>query len=232
VDNGPQYPVGFQVPVFADDHLVTITEQITGCSDTFSISISQPPPIFIRFDNILDSIPVPRILVGLGTDVRLNPIISSALPIDSVLWTPKDYLTLGTEPLRPTVRPLDDRTYKLKVIDVNGCIGEAEILVELERNRNVFVPNVFSPNSDDKNDYFSVFSGPGVKKINFVRVFDRWGELLYTAENLPPSSDPSTGWDGTFRGKPVGVGVYVFLVEAEFDDGAKLLYRGDVTVAR
>jgi gliding motility-associated-like protein len=232
VDNGPQYPVGFQVPVFADDHLVTITEQITGCSDTFSISISQPPPISIRFDNILDSIPVPRILVGLGTDVRLNPNISSALPIDSVLWTPKDYLTLGTEPLRPTVRPLDDRTYKLKVIDVNGCIGEAEILVELERNRNVFVPNVFSPNSDDKNDYFSVFSGPGVKKINFVRVFDRWGELLYTAENLPPSSDPSTGWDGTFRGKPVGVGVYVFLVEAEFDDGAKLLYRGDVTVAR
>lgn len=232
VDNGPQYPVGFEVPVFADDHLVTITEQITGCSDTFSISISQPPPISIRFDNILDSIPIPRILVGLGTDVRLNPIINSALPIDSVLWTPKDYLTLGTEPLRPTVRPLDDRTYRLKVIDVNGCIGEAEILVELERNRNVFVPNVFSPNSDDKNDYFSVFSGPGVKKINFVRIFDRWGELLYTAENLTPSSDPSTGWDGTFRGKPVGVGVYVFIVEAEFDDGAKLLYRGDVTVAR
>ena len=138
VDNGPQYPIGYEVPVFADDHLLTITEQITGCSDTLSVSISQPPPITIRFADIVDSIPIPHILVGLGTEVRLNPIITGALPIDSVSWTPKDYLTLSSEPLRPLVKPLDDRTYKLRVTDVNGCIGEAEILVELERNRNIF----------------------------------------------------------------------------------------------
>ncbi len=232
VDNGPQYPIGYQVPVFADDHLITITEQITGCSDTLSVSISQPPPITVRFADIVDSVPIPRILVGLGTEVRLNPIITGALPIDSVSWTPKEYLKTSSEPLRPLVRPLDDKTYKLRVTDVNGCIGEGEILVELERNRNIFIPNVFSPNGDDKNDYFGAFAGVGVKNINFIRIFDRWGELLFQSENMVPSGDPSSGWDGSFRGKPVNSGVYVYIVEVEFEDGAKLLYRGDVTVAR
>jgi gliding motility-associated-like protein len=232
VDNGPQYPIGFQVPVFADTHLVTITEQITGCSDTLSVSISQPPPITIRFADIVDSVPTPRILVGLGTEVRLNPIITGALPIDSILWTPKDYLKLSNEPLRPLVRPLDDKLYKLKVTDVNGCTGVAELLVELERNRNVYIPNVFSPNGDDKNDYFGTFAGVGVKNINFMRIYDRWGELLFQTQNLIPSGDPSAGWDGTFKGKAVQTGVYVYIAEVLFEDGAVLLYRGDITLAR
>ena len=171
-------------------------------------------------------------LVGLGTQIKISPIVTGSLPIDSVSWTPKDFLTFTSEPLRPVVSPLDDRTYKLRVIDVNGCIGEASILVELERNRNVFIPNVFSPNDDDKNDYFGIFTGVGVKKINYVRVYDRWGELLFANQNLAPTSDPSQGWDGTFRGKPVQQGVYLYISEIEFEDGAKLLYRGDVTVAR
>lgn len=232
VDNGPQYPIGYQIPVFADEHLITITEQVTGCSDTFSITINQPPPITIRFDNIVDSVPLPRMIVGLGTDARITPIIGGSLPIDSVSWTPLDYLVTSSEPLRPLVRPLDDRQYKLKVTDVNGCIGEADIIVELERNRNVFIPNVFSPNGDDKNDYFGVFSGVGVKHINYVRIYDRWGELVYQVQDLAPASDPSQGWDGTFNSKPVQSGVYVYIAEIEFEDGAKLLYRGDITVAR
>jgi gliding motility-associated-like protein len=232
VDNGPQYPIGYQIPVFADEHLITVTEQVTGCSDTFNITISQPPPITIRFDNIVDSVPIPRMIVGLGTEVRLSPIIGGSLPIDSISWTPKDYLITSSEPLRPLVRPLDDRIYKLKVTDVNGCIGEGEISVELERNRNVFIPNVFSPNGDDKNDYFGVFSGVGVKQINYLRIYDRWGELVFQTQDLVPSNDPSQGWDGTFNNKPVQAGVYVYISEIVFEDGAKLLYRGDITVAR
>ena len=115
---------------------------------------------------------------------------------------------------------------------MNGCIGVGEILVELERNRNIYIPNVFSPNGDDKNDYFGTFAGVGVKSINFIRIFDRWGELLFQTENLVPSGDPSAGWDGTFRGKPVETGVYVYIVEVSFEDGIKLLYRGDITLAR
>jgi gliding motility-associated-like protein len=233
IDNGPQYPVKYEVPVFADEHLVTITEQVTGCTDTLGVFIPQPPAITIGFNNIIDSVPIARMLVGLGDSVRLDPIINSALPIDSVRWTPRDYLVFTADSLRPFIRPLDDRTYTLRVVDVNGCVADAQLAVDLERNRNVFIPNIFSPNDDDRNDYFAPFTGVGVKSVNFLRVFDRWGELLFERRNLPLGDDPSKGWDGKFNGNYVQSGVYVYTIEITFEDSnTTLLYRGDVTVIR
>jgi gliding motility-associated-like protein len=242
VDNGPQYPIGYFIPVFAGPHQISIIEQITGCTLDTSVKISEPPPLLIQFDSLTPPNQTAKILVGLGDSVRMlsdsrffpRSRLVSALPIDSVSWTPKTYLRFANgDSLRPFVRPLDDVTYKLTIFDVNGCSASEYILVELDRNRNVFIPNIFSPNGDDKNDYFGVATGAGVKKVNFMRVFDRWGELMFTKENILAGSDPnSNGWDGTFRGKPVETGVYVYMVEVIFEDGLKLLYRGDVTVVK
>jgi gliding motility-associated-like protein len=232
IDNGPQYPLKYEVPVFADEHLVTVTEQVTGCTDTISVFIPQPPAITIGFNRLFDSVPFPKMLVGLGDSARIDPIITSALPIDSVSWTPRDFLTFTSDSLRPFVRPLDDKTYQLRVIDVNGCIATARLDVELERNRNVFVPNIFSPNDDDKNDFFAPFSGAGVKSINFMRIFDRWGELLYEKTGLLVGDDPTQGWDGKFNGVYVQAGIYVYIIDVTFEDGNTLVYRGDITVIR
>lgn len=242
VDNGPQYPIGYFIPVFAGPHQISIIEQITGCTLDTSVTITEPPSLLIQFDSLTKPNETAKILVGLGDSVRMlsdprffsRSRIVSALPIDSVSWTPKTYLHFANgDSLRPYVRPLDDVTYKLTIFDVNGCTTSEYILVELDRNRNVFIPNIFSPNGDDKNDYFGIATGAGVKKINFIRVFDRWGELLFTKENILAGADPNAnGWDGTFRGRTVDSGVYVYLVDVEFEDGQKLLYRGDVTVVK
>ena len=232
VDNGPGYPLRYEIPVFAGEHLITFTEQNTGCSDTITINISQPPQIEITFNKIVDANPVPRMVVGLGDSVRIDPVINVQGRIDSISWTPRKYLTFLNDSLRPFVRPLDDQTYTLRVKDVNGCLATADIFIELERNRNVFIPNVFSPNGDDKNDYFGVFTGVGVKFINYVRIFDRWGEFIYEAKNLTPNSDPALGWNGTFNGSPLMPGVFVYLIEVVFEDGQVLLYRGDVTLIK
>jgi gliding motility-associated-like protein len=232
IDNGPRFPIKYEVPVFADEHLVTIIEEVTGCTDTIGVFIPQPPAITIGFNNLFDSIPIAKMLVGLGDSVRIDPIIGSALPIDSISWSPRDYLTFTSDSLRPFVRPLDDKAYKLRVIDVNGCIAEAPLEIELERNRNVFVPNIFSPNDDDKNDFFAPFTGAGVKSINYLRVFDRWGELLFEGRGLPLGDDPTKGWNGKFNGTYVQAGVYVYVIDVTFEDGNTLLYRGDITVIR
>ena len=232
IDNGPQYPIGYFIPVFAGRHEINIIEQVTGCTLDTSVTVSEPPPLSIRFDTLNLPNQIARILVGLGDSARINPLITSALPIDSVSWAPKTYLSFRSDPLRPFTRPLDDITYKLTIVDVNGCSTSESIFVELDRNRNIFIPNIFSPNGDDRNDYFGVFNGVGVKMINFVRVFDRWGELMFTKSKILPGTDISQGWDGTFRGRVVDNGVYVYIIEVEFEDGQKLLYRGDVTVAR
>ena len=54
-------------------------------------------------------------------------------------------------------------------------------------------------------------------------VFDRWGELVHSTQNFPASSlDPSHGWDGSFQGKNVNPGVYVYYENS--DDGWKYFH--------
>jgi hypothetical protein len=66
-----------------------------------------------------------------------------------------------------------------------------------------------------------------------MRVYDRWGELLFSRDNFLPSNDSAAdGWDGKNNGDFVNPGVFVYIIEVKFLDGEVLLYRGDVTVIR
>ena len=236
IDNGPQYPIGYPVPIFANDQIrITIIEQTSGCSLDSVIAVGQPDPVRVYFDTLNRNSPVPfKINIGLGDSIRLNPRIVSALPIDSVVWTPKDYLSFTGDPLRPYAKPLDDRIYTLTVFDINGCRASEKIEIELDRNRNIFVPNIFTPDGlgDDNNNYFSIFGGAGVKIINYVNVYDRWGELVHSRTNFLPDVTANTGWDGKYKGKPVSAGVYVYIMQVTFEDNTTLLFRGDVTLMR
>ena len=104
----------------------------------------------------------------------------------------------------------------------------------MDPNRNVYLPNVFIPgNPRGLNDHFNPLIGRGVERVNYMQVYDRWGELLYERKDFFPNGDDfSEGWDGKYNGKFVNPGVYVYIVEARFLDGKVLLYRGDVTVVR
>jgi gliding motility-associated-like protein len=118
------------------------------------------------------------------------------------------------------------------VYDFNGCSATAQITVEVDKNRNVYIPNAFSPNGDGPNDEFRIYTGAGVATVNSVRIFDRWGDILYEATDLLPSNGGIPTWDGTFKGKQLDPAVFVYLVEVTFLDGLKLLYRGDITLLR
>ena len=96
----------------------------------------------------------------------------------------------------------------------------------------LFVPNVFSPNGDGINDLLKVYTGPGVAQVNFFTIYDRWGEKLYEDTNFLPADFYLEGWDGRFNGKDMNSGVYIYLAEVIFVDGAVLLYRGDITLLR
>ena len=131
------------------------------------------------------------------------------------------------------IEPLEDTEYTFTVIDENGCTATAQVLVEVDKNRNVYIPNVFSPNGDGFNDEFRIFACTGVEDINFVRIYDRWGELIYEDDDLPPDCiGGSQLWDGRFNGKTMNPAVFVYIIEVEFIDGITLLYRGDLTLLR
>ncbi len=111
-----------------------------------------------------------------------------------------------------------------------GCEAKDRVLVVVERPRKVHVPTAFSPNGDLNNDRLLVHGQSSARAISF-KVFDRWGELVYQAENFP-FNDPDTGWDGTFRGQPMNPGVYVWLLEVEYLDGVRDVLRGNTTLIR
>ena len=55
--------------------------------------------------------------------------------------------------------------------------------------------------------------------------------LVFDTKNIPPSNE-GLGWDGTFNGKTVNPGVFVYLAEVRFIDGEVETYSGDVTLVR
>jgi gliding motility-associated-like protein len=98
--------------------------------------------------------------------------------------------------------------------------------------KNVFVPNVFSPNGDGVNDVFSIFADPAVvTKVQFLRVYNRWGAMVGTWEDFIPG-DQAQSWDGSFRDKPMDPEVFVWVCQIEYYDGTTELLYGDVALVR
>ncbi|MES2828619.1 MAG: gliding motility-associated C-terminal domain-containing protein [Bacteroidota bacterium] len=95
---------------------------------------------------------------------------------------------------------------------------------ENPQGNNVFVPNTFTPNGDGKNDIFYVY-GNTITRIK-LRVYNQWGQFIYESLNL------QSGWDGTFRGDLQPNGVYVYYLDAEFNDGSKSFKKGTITLLR
>ncbi len=121
--------------------------------------------------------------------------------------------------------------YQLMVEDESGCRFDTTVIITQEEC-DFFVPNVFSPNGDGVNDVFQVFSGSGYSvTIKSYRIFDRWGALMYEADNFPLESS-GQWWNGRSNGQIVDKGVYVYFVEIERPDGVVERLSGEVMVVR
>ncbi|RME96946.1 MAG: hypothetical protein D6772_11110, partial [Bacteroidetes bacterium] len=223
-NNGLRIPVIQPATTFAGDHTVTV-EDINGCPAESMINIPSPGQITV-------TIPGP-VVVELGDSLtQLRPVVT---PSDNYTyqWTPADFLSADTV-RSPFVFPEGSLEYNLIVTNENGCTSSASVFVELDANRNVYIPNIFSPNGDGRHDEFQVFACKGVRAVNSIRIFDRWGGLLQELTGLAPDClNGNLAWDGRgVNGEEMPSGVYVYMVEVEFLDGVILTYRGDVTLIR
>lgn len=222
VDRAPFQSIMTEFPIFFGDRLIQVQDG-NGCIADTTIFVQQPPELIV-------SLPT-EIEVELGDSITLRPQIIPAVNIDSFTWTPETQLS-NTNTLRPTVTPVQEQLYTLEVWDIDGCSGSGSVLVTVDANRNVFIPNIFSPNADGKNDIFRVFTGNGVTQVRSFNIYDRWGNQLFSAANLTTSPNGTLGWDGTFQGEEMKPGLFVYTIEVEFQDGVVLLYRGDITLVR
>jgi gliding motility-associated-like protein len=88
---------------------------------------------------------------------------------------------------------------------------------------NFFLPTAFSPNGDGNNDVLHV-RGP-VKEMDLY-IYNRWGELIFHG------TDPSKGWDGTYKGELLNAGVFVYYFRGTLLDGTEISQKGNVTLVR
>jgi gliding motility-associated-like protein len=95
----------------------------------------------------------------------------------------------------------------------------------------VYVPNVFAPETDGLNAFFRVFAGNPLTRVGSMQVFDRWGEKAFDVRDVSPD-DAAGWWDGTLNGEKMLPGVYVWVMEVVYGDGRKEQFRGDVTLIR
>lgn len=141
-------------------------------------------------------------------------------------WLPPTGLSC-TNCQNPVASPTVTTTYTLIVTDINGCSDSDTVTVVVDipcNTGDIFVPNVFSPNGDSKNDVLMVYGN--CFDFYLFQVYDRWGEKVFE------SSDPLKGWDGSYNGKLFGTAVFVYKLNAIMKDGKPIDKKGNVTLMR
>jgi gliding motility-associated-like protein len=122
--------------------------------------------------------------------------------------------------------------YVFQLKAASGCDSTHTVRLEVTE-ASLYIPNVFHPNDDGINDWFTVYSSIDcIKSIKYLRVYDRWGSLFFERKDFPTNID-KLGWDGTIEGgKKADTGVYIYDCVLVLDSGAEVEYSGNVTVVR
>ena len=193
-----------------------------GCSATAQVQILPPVVPEITLDA--------RLTLSLGASVTLVPQTNLGPPTAlQWQWSPPEGLSCTNCPT-PLASPTRPTQYAVTVTDPDGCSASASILILVNRARNLYAPNIFSPGSSGLNDRFVVY-GKAVEVIESLQVFDRWGNLVFQTQDIPIGEE-AQGWDGTHRGQPLNPGVFVWMAKIRFIDGESEVFSGDVTLLR
>lgn len=219
-DNAPGSTDSILSDLSAGSYYVEV-QDVQGCRDSAWLAINHPDtvPLFPSANT--------RIEMGEMAFLEVNlPIqITDNLPVQ---WSPSGSLDCATC-YAVEASPLETTRYEIRVTDGNGCISRTSISVEVDKNRGIFIPDIFSPNGDGLNDGFTAYGGIGVDRIETMRLFDRWGKLLFQGTELPIGNE-AAGWDGTYQGTVLNPGVFVYHIRVRFLDGETRAFSGDVTL--
>lgn len=114
-------------------------------------------------------------------------------------------------------------TVSLTVSNPGGCSDIATSLATI-LNREIFIPNTFTPNQNNINEVWRPILLNAEKYE--LRIFNRWGEEIFR------TTDPNYGWDGTYQGKICPLGVYVYRISAKLSGQFEKVYTGNVNLLR
>lgn len=215
------FPSSPLIQLAAGDYWVKVKDS-AGCIDSVFATVSQPPQLIVAAepaDTTLD----------LGFTVDLTTVTAPTGRPVTFEWMPPLGLSDVTDP-EPTATAISNQLYVVKITDQDGCMAFDTVSIKVNNTRPVYFPNVFAPDKPYPNDHFTGFSGPAAEQITLLRIYDRWGALIFERQSFD-LNEPNLGWDGRYRGEKM-TGVFAWYALVRFVDQVELQYEGSVTVVR
>ena len=194
----------------------TATIKNGACKDlvtTSTVRVKEYPPLVIE---------VPEPIIR-GQEVRLH---AESEPGASYSWNPQPDVGCQNCPFA-YVKPQTTTEYTVTV-EKDGCIISEKVTVDVSSacSENLIkIPNTFTPNNDGLNDEFSIADNDKIR-LKSLKIYSRNGELVYESSNIRDT------WDGTYNGKQLNTGVYVYFLDAECVNGEPVLLKGNITLLR
>jgi gliding motility-associated-like protein len=196
---------------------ITITN-IDGCAVDTTIMLTDGNSV------VVDASPE-NSTINPGNSIQLNATGGIAYT-----WSPASGLSCSDCP-DPIASPIVSTLYIVTGTDENGCTGTDTVYVTIfpvpVECAEIFVPTVFSPNGDNRNEKLVVcgLAGGCVTEYKF-EVFDRWGQSVFISEDI------TLHWDGQFKDKELNSAVFVYKLYAVKADSTVIETSGNVTLTR
>ncbi len=169
----------------------------------------------------------PAAVVFLDDSVRLHPGEQFQIDPQSnctiFSWSPAGGLN-NRYLMNPIATPEVSTKYVVRAATENGCKAVDSINIIVDYETLIDLPNAFSPGSGVNNEFKIIKRG--IANLNYFRIFNRWGNMVFETTNI------DEGWDGTYKGVPQNVGVFVYQVQAVTQSGKIFTKQGNVTLLR
>ncbi len=195
----------YEITTVSDDGCPSITEIILSAQPILDIALDTQAVVIQGLWEEVKYIEQNNVKV---TDIRFDPATS-------IRWTGSTIEVYGDK----------DQPYEITFIDENGCTDIHLLNVLVEKAQGIYLPNIFRPGSTTGNAVWQ----PSISEtytLEVLRIYDRWGSMMYQS-----TTDPS--WDGTSDGQDCPSGVFVYqLILNHVATGDLKLMIGDMTLYR
>lgn len=197
----------------AGKHPITLEMRYRACPSnkfTDTITVYPYPEVDLGGDSSICLHGAPVYLKNLRATPRLG---------QSYLWNTGD-TTAELKVVHPGNYTLSITTEPI------GCTTTESI--QVNKDCYIDIPNAFTPNGDGHNDYFFPLRLLSENVSRFkMQIFNRWGQLIFETAN-----QNGRGWDGRLNNQVQPMGVYLYRIEVDFENGLQEAYQGNVTLIR
>lgn len=186
-----------------------------GCVKDTSVFLSQPDKI------VVDTTSVGNDCNGVDNGGVINVSVKGGTAPFQYIWSHDPNLNTAK------IAGLVNGVYSVKVVDANGCSGNATVEILYNNCCKPFIPNAFTPNGDGANDNYRV-EYKGDMDLKEMYIYNRYGQRVFSSSNV------SKTWDGTFNDKKVDAGTYFYYIRILCGNVLKkeLIFKGDLTLIR